>query len=593
VGLCLALSLGVAGAGCGLPDDGSGPALPGGDATTQDSTVDALESPGDTGSADTVGMPSGDAARDGAQTEAGRDAGADALDAAIDGPTEDAREGGPDGSLVGDAPDGAPPADAADATDAASGDGFDGYVASYTLGGNISGYTGSGLQLGDGTGSPISLATGATSFVFPALPGGSAYTVTVAAQPSAPAESCSATANASGTLESSVSDVQVTCIPTPSCAPRCAVGATCGAASDCLTATCAGGTCQKGGAGAPCAETNGNCLSNSCGGTDDTCQKGAAMTPCLVSGDCLSNVCDDGTCQLGQPGTPCNFTNGNCFSNSCTGDTCAEGGAGTTCLVAGDCLSNVCTSGACARGSAGTGCADTNGNCLSNDCGGIGDTCQLGAATTDCVVAGDCLSNVCNDGTCQLGQPGTPCNFTNGNCFSNSCSVDTCAAGGAGTTCLVAGDCLSNVCTRGACAKGGAGTPCDATNGNCLSNSCGGIGDTCQLGAAMADCVVAGDCLSNVCTGGTCQRGAAGTTCNFTNGNCLSNNCAGDTCALGVDGASCDANTDCGSQVCSGPGGTCSPPACASANPKCAAGSPCGSNGDCQSGLCNISFACQ
>ena len=81
----------------------------------------------------------------------------------------------------------------------------------YTIGGTISGLTGSGLVLQNNGGNNLSVASGATSFKFSnPVQGGSSYNVTVLTQPSSPAEICTVT-NGSGTANSNVSNVQVAC----------------------------------------------------------------------------------------------------------------------------------------------------------------------------------------------------------------------------------------------------------------------------------------------------------------------------------------------------------------------------------------------
>ncbi|MBN8728042.1 MAG: hypothetical protein J0H15_10130 [Xanthomonadales bacterium] len=85
-------------------------------------------------------------------------------------------------------------------------------VATYTVGGTVSGLAGDGLalMLNGSTSLPVS-ANG--SFVFPGgLPGGASYAVTVATQPTGPTQTCSV-ANGSGTIGSAnVTDVAVTCV---------------------------------------------------------------------------------------------------------------------------------------------------------------------------------------------------------------------------------------------------------------------------------------------------------------------------------------------------------------------------------------------
>jgi hypothetical protein len=82
----------------------------------------------------------------------------------------------------------------------------------YTVGGSLSGLSGSGLVLQLNGASPLAVAASATSFTFTtSLSSGSNYTVTVKTQPSSPPQSCSVS-NAGGTVTgSNVSNVTVAC----------------------------------------------------------------------------------------------------------------------------------------------------------------------------------------------------------------------------------------------------------------------------------------------------------------------------------------------------------------------------------------------
>jgi 6-phosphogluconolactonase (cycloisomerase 2 family) len=85
-------------------------------------------------------------------------------------------------------------------------------AATYTIGGTVSGLTGSGLVLQDNGGNNLTVTADATSFTFStALAGGAAYAVSVSTQPSSPAQVCTV-ASGSGTVASSdVASVAITC----------------------------------------------------------------------------------------------------------------------------------------------------------------------------------------------------------------------------------------------------------------------------------------------------------------------------------------------------------------------------------------------
>jgi hypothetical protein len=85
-------------------------------------------------------------------------------------------------------------------------------TATFTLGGTVTGLTGSGLALSS---NGQSLAVGADgAFVFPApIASGTAYNVTIATQPESPAQDCGVS-NGSGTLSSgNISNIAVSCGP--------------------------------------------------------------------------------------------------------------------------------------------------------------------------------------------------------------------------------------------------------------------------------------------------------------------------------------------------------------------------------------------
>jgi sugar lactone lactonase YvrE len=81
---------------------------------------------------------------------------------------------------------------------------------SYSVGGTISGYAGSGLMLQDNGAGNATIAAGATSFSFAGAASGAAYKVTVAGQPSG--ENCTVTGG-SGTVSGNVTNIAIACSP--------------------------------------------------------------------------------------------------------------------------------------------------------------------------------------------------------------------------------------------------------------------------------------------------------------------------------------------------------------------------------------------
>ncbi|HMD42311.1 MAG TPA: kelch repeat-containing protein [Candidatus Acidoferrum sp.] len=86
---------------------------------------------------------------------------------------------------------------------------------SYTIGGTISGLTGTGLTLLDNGGNSLVVLPGSTTFTFTTkLSSGKTYAVTVSAQPTGPAQTCTVTAG-SGTANANVTSVVIACTTNP------------------------------------------------------------------------------------------------------------------------------------------------------------------------------------------------------------------------------------------------------------------------------------------------------------------------------------------------------------------------------------------
>jgi alpha-tubulin suppressor-like RCC1 family protein len=85
-------------------------------------------------------------------------------------------------------------------------------VVTYTLGGTVSGLSGTGLVLQDSGSNNLSVSAGSTTFTFnTAVASGSSYSVTILTQPSSPAQTCTVTDGA-GTANANIGNVQIYCV---------------------------------------------------------------------------------------------------------------------------------------------------------------------------------------------------------------------------------------------------------------------------------------------------------------------------------------------------------------------------------------------
>lgn len=82
----------------------------------------------------------------------------------------------------------------------------------YTIGGTVSGLSGTGLVLEDNTGNNLPVNAGATSFTFSTgIASGGNYSVSVFSQPSTPAQTCGVTSGSGMVTNANVTSVQVAC----------------------------------------------------------------------------------------------------------------------------------------------------------------------------------------------------------------------------------------------------------------------------------------------------------------------------------------------------------------------------------------------
>ena len=83
----------------------------------------------------------------------------------------------------------------------------------YTIGGTVSGLSGTGLMLQDNGGNNLQVSPGAAGFVFTtSIASGSNYGVTVASQPSNPSQICGLTSGSGAVTSANISNIQVSCL---------------------------------------------------------------------------------------------------------------------------------------------------------------------------------------------------------------------------------------------------------------------------------------------------------------------------------------------------------------------------------------------
>jgi hypothetical protein len=191
-----------------------------------------------------------------ADGSSGAEGGADTEAASRDSATEDS-------SIADVGPD---HPDAKDASDAGADGGAD-----YTVGGTITGLSGSGLQLSNSI-TTLNVPSPTTVFSFPPQPDLSTYAVSVTSEPMSPAQTCIVTNGTGTVMGADVMAVHVACTTTSACAPMCTDGAPCGANTDCGSHVCSGGTCQPPACAPTCSNgracgSNSDCSSHHCSGS--------------------------------------------------------------------------------------------------------------------------------------------------------------------------------------------------------------------------------------------------------------------------------------------------------------------------------------
>ena len=193
-----------------------------------------------------------------------------------------------------------------------------------------------------------------------------------------------------------------------------------------------------------------------CGG--GTCSACVVGKKCKTAGDCVSKVCQSGTCAVAT--CTDKVKNGPETDVDCGGGTCGKCDNTKACKQALDCKSGVCSGGVCVTAS----CTDKvkNGSETDVDCGG---TCQKCVYAKGCKSGTDCASGSCVAGSCGSCGDGT----INGAdaCDGTSLGNKTCKSAGfyTGTlACTSACSLDTSGCSNCGNGKIDTGEVCDGTN---------------------------------------------------------------------------------------------------------------------------------
>ncbi len=230
--------------------------------------------------------------------------------------------------------------------------------------------------------------------------------------------------------------------------PRCTVGSSCRANTDCDSSLCCLGasgssTCPCP-SGTSCTLAQNTCLAPSCndrvkngteadvdcGGICPACADGAS---CLVNSDCgPASACTSRKCVL-----TCGdgVQNGNETSTDCGGGICPVCADGLACRANSDCgASSVCKALTCTRQ-----CADGSKDGMESDVDCGGGTCPVCADGLACRVNADCGSS----SVCKLLKCTSLCadGSQDGQETDIDCGGGTCAGCTAGRKCNASGDC--------------------------------------------------------------------------------------------------------------------------------------------------------
>ena len=392
---------------------------------------------------------------------------------------------------------------------------------------------------------------------------------------------CQAPTCEDGVHNGDESDVDCGKVCPEKCEPRkgCAEDADCDSGVCAEAAeTCVAPTCVD-------ALLNGTETDLDCGGP--SCLPCADGDKCVVSGDCVSGLCDAEVCIRKPIGQAC-AANEQCLSGFCADNVCCENACSGTCKT----CNLGATPGVCSNIPTNT---DPANECSGADvCNGAGACVKVNGAS--CGGAGECVSGFCTDGVCCESTCSGTCQAcaavktgsVNGTCGpimantdpDSECALAECDGTGAcevalGVACTQDSQCVSGECVDGVCCGMACDGGCQACNtagsvGTCINHAA----DTDPENACTAECNGAGLCEvadGNGCYGDTdCESGfcnsttmlCATPTCmdTFTNGDETDVDCGGSCAATCDTGEGCISPLDCTSQVCTG--NTCQAPTC-------------------------------
>lgn len=392
---------------------------------------------------------------------------------------------------------------------------------------------------------------------------------------------------------------------------QCNLPTDCGVDTECRAWQCVNQTCVANDtpAGTPVMnQTAGDCVEVQCNGLGQ-----AAPVPVSDPFD-DNNECTDDVCINGVPQNPNKGTTEPCSTGFCNG-----GGACVQCNNPGQCPqgdgicevpacnANICSIDDQPMGTVAPMSEQTDGNCLTAVCDGMGEV-----STTPLVNDADVPfdGNECTQDVCTTGTPSNPLESAGTICASGVCSG---VAPGACVECVDDSTCTTGVetCDTGlfVCEldDGQPCTPGDCFSGNCIdglccNTVCGGTCEACDIVPGVCTLVGGGNDPDNECANGACDGMGMcvlddGQVCTLDT-ECLSGNCVDGRCCNSACGGTCEA-CDIVPGVCTlvaagnDPSNECANGACDGAG-ACGLddGELCGMSGDCLSGNCVDGVCC-